>query len=141
MTSEQIILVKSSWRRLVEDEASIAELFYARLFDQDPSLQNLFTGDIRAQQKKFVSTLSMVVANLDTPQVLLPKVRDLGLRHSGYGVKEEHYSTVERALLWALGRSLPEDFDAATEEAWRRAYRTLADAMIHADTDQMMHPR
>ena len=42
----------------------------------------------------------------------------MGQRHAGYGVKPEHYQTVSRALIWALGQALGADFDAELKTAW-----------------------
>ena len=138
MTPEQIALVKSSWRKTTS--ASVAELFYAKLFEIDPNLKALFYSDMLAQQKKFADTLTMITEYFDNPAALAPKVQALGIRHVGYGVKDEHYEVVEQALLWALKQSLGREFSDATEQAWILAYRTLADAMSTADIDSIMYP-
>jgi hypothetical protein len=41
-----------------------ASLFYARLFELDPSLRLMFTGDIAEQGKKLMTTLKVVVNGL-----------------------------------------------------------------------------
>ena len=63
-----------------------------------------------------------------------------GMRHSGYGVRDEHYKLVEQALIWALKQCLGSGFNHATEQAWLLAYRTLADAMSTADIDDFIYP-
>ena len=140
MTPEQIELLQSSWRESSNAMPSIAELFYAKLFEIDPKLKNLFYGDMPSQYKKFSDTLSVIVEFLGDPETLAPKLHELGLRHVGYGVRDEYYEPVEQALIWALKQSLGEAFDASTEHAWIIAYRRVADAMISADIDSLIQP-
>jgi hemoglobin-like flavoprotein len=56
-------------------------------------------------------------------------VKDLGRRHEGYGVKEEHYESVGAALLWTLGQGLGEEFTPEVEQAWAETYGTLTALM------------
>jgi hemoglobin-like flavoprotein len=69
------------------------------------------------------------VASLDRLPALVPVVQDLGRRHAGYGVKDEHYATVGAALLWTLEQGLGPVFTPAVKDAWTAAYTTLADVM------------
>jgi hemoglobin-like flavoprotein len=56
-------------------------------------------------------------------------VQQLGIRHAGYGVQDQHYETVGAALLWTLGQGLGEAFTPQVEEAWASAYTLLASTM------------
>ena len=60
---------------------------------------------------------------------LVAVLRNLGARHVGYGVREEHYVTVGTALLWTLSAGLGEKFTPEVREAWTAAYGLLADVM------------
>ena len=140
MSPKQIILVQNSWRIAESIEPLIAELFYTKLFEIRPDLRALFSTDMDMQTSKFMATLNMIVDNLNDPVVLRPKLQKLGVRHSDYGVKDEHYQIVEEALIWALRHSLGSEFNDATEQAWLLAYRAVADAMTMADIDNVMYP-
>lgn len=140
MTPAQIDLVKQSWHQTATAAPSLSEVFYARLFTLDPDLRALFCNDIRLQQKKLSDTLGIIIEHLDKPADIAPSLRTLGIRHSGYGVRDEHYALVEQALLQALHICLGKAFDPATEQAWRLAYRALAEAMSTADIDSLMYP-
>ena len=129
MTPEQIEMVRASWQDVVPIQDKAAELFYGKLFEMDPSLQQLFTGDMTEQGKKLMQMLEIVVQKLDRLGELLPEVRDLALRHVQYGVKDGDYDTVGGALLWALETGLGEVFTRSVAEAWNIAYTTLSDAM------------
>jgi hemoglobin-like flavoprotein len=45
-------------------------------------------------------------------------VQDLGRRHTGYGVRDEHYDLVAEALMWALDKGLGPDFTPEVKDAW-----------------------
>ncbi|MEZ5592056.1 MAG: globin domain-containing protein [Gammaproteobacteria bacterium] len=140
MTLAQIDLVKQSWRQTATATPPLSEVFYARLFTLEPGLRALFCNDMRLQQKKLSDMLGIIIKHLDKPADLTSTIRALGIRHSGYGVKDEHYTLVEQALIQALQDCLGQAFNPATEQAWRLAYRALADAMSTADIDNLMYP-
>jgi hemoglobin-like flavoprotein len=132
MTPQQIDLVRESWAKVVPIAEQAAAMFYARLFELDPSLQSLFKGDMKAQGRKLMSMIGTVVGNLRNLSALVPTIEDLGRRHVGYGVKPAHYETVGAALLWTLEKGLGEAFTAEAREAWTRAYATLSEVMRKA---------
>ena len=129
MTGEQIALVQASFREVVPIADAAAELFYARLFDLDPSLEALFKGDIAEQGRKLMQMIGLAVKSLDRLEQVLPAVQALGARHVAYGVRDKDYETVGRALLWTLKRGLGDAFTPEVEAAWAEVYATLAAAM------------
>lgn len=129
MTGEQITLVRESFRKVQPIADAAAALFYARLFDLDPKLELLFKGDIVEQGRKLMQMLSAAVAGLERLDQLLPALGALGVRHVAYGVRDEHYETVGRALIWTLRKGLGDDFTPAAEAAWAETYAALAGAM------------
>jgi hemoglobin-like flavoprotein len=129
MTNEQIILVRASFEKIAPIAQQAAALFYAKLFDLDPTLFRLFKGDIKEQGKKLMQVISYAVGNLDRIDELVPQVRALGARHTGYGVEERHYETVGTALLWTLEKALGRDFTAPVRAAWAALYNLLAATM------------
>lgn len=129
MTSEQVEIVQSTWPKLLRIEETAARIFYRRLFEMDPSLKPMFVGDIEQQGRKLMRVLDYAVNGLSHLESMLATLRELGLRHVGYGVKAHHYGTVGRALIWTLERGLAGEFTPAVREAWAAAYRILATAM------------
>jgi hemoglobin-like flavoprotein len=132
MTPTQIELVQTTWARLAPVAEQAAELFYGRLFSLDPSLKALFRGDMKAQGRKLMTMISFAVKGLRRLDALVPAVQDLGRRHAGYGVKDEHYATVGAALLATLAEGLGEAFTEEAEQAWTSAYELLAATMRSA---------
>jgi hemoglobin-like flavoprotein len=133
MNEQQIQTVQESFEyvRPIADVA--AGLFYDRLFTLDPALRPMFKGDLGEQKSKLMTALAFAVGGLNQPERMLPAVRQLGQRHTGYGVQSSHYQTVGAALLWTLAQGLGEKFTPAVEEAWTAAYQLLASTMQEAE--------
>jgi nitric oxide dioxygenase len=132
MNSREIALIQDSFRQVLPSLDSAATLFYARLFELDPSLRPMFHGDMREQGRKLMQMLALVVTSLSDLDKLVPVVRAMGTRHAGYGVREEHYATVGASLLWTLEKGLGPSFTAEVRAAWTGAYTLLSTAMIDA---------
>ena len=136
MTPAQIGLVQESFAKLRPNQDATAQLFYLRLLELDPGLQNLFCGDLKAQRGTLMAALGVAVDGLNDLEALRPVFRDLGLRHVGYGVKNTHYERFGEALLWTLEIALGDDFDTAVRQAWTAFYELLSSAM----TEACVHP-
>jgi nitric oxide dioxygenase len=132
MAPSDITLVKDSFRKIVPIADQAAALFYARLFELDPSLRPMFRGDMHEQGRKLMAMIATAVAALERLDTIVPAVRQLGARHAGYGIREEHYATVGAALLWTLEKGLGSDFTSPVKSAWTTTYTLLANTMIEA---------
>ena len=132
MTPRQIELVKQSWEGLKPRAEVAAEMFYSRLFELDPDLRRLFSGDIASQARKLASMITLAVSGLDRLEILVPIVRELGRKHASYGVENRHYATVGSALLDTLAAGLAESFTREVKDAWGATYALLANTMQSA---------
>ena len=136
MSPEQKILVQVTWRQLVPIADTAASLFYGRLFWIDPSARDLFAGvDLVKQRGKLIQALAMVVGTLDRIEELVPTITDLGRRHAGYGVTDDHYDSVGAALMWSLEEGLGNAWTAEVKAAWAAAYDLLAGVMREGAND------
>ena len=132
MNDHTILLVKESFDLVEPIAPQAAALFYANLFEADPSLQKLFKGDMVAQGLALMQMIGVAVSKLDIPGVLMPALQGLGQRHAGYGVKDEHYAIVGAALLKTLRQGLGVAFTPEVEEAWTEVYGVMARTMQEA---------
>jgi len=136
MTEDQKALVTETWRKVVPIADKAASLFYGRLFELEPGLKRLFVNTaMDAQRTKLVAALGSVVDGLDRLEEVVPVLEDLGRRHVGYGVRDEHYDTVGEALLWTLEAGLGEAWTAEVKSAWAAAYTTVSGVMSKAARD------
>ena len=136
MTPEQLTLVKTSWQKVVPISEKAAELFYTKLFELDPALKPLFSGDMPAQGRKLMAMINTAVNALDRLETIVPAVQDLGKRHVKYGVKDADYDTVASALIWTLETGLGDAFTPEVKAAWVETYTILATTMKDAAAEQ-----
>lgn len=132
MTPKDIELVQSSFAKVAPIAETAAELFYARLFELDPSVEPLFKTDLKEQGQRLMAMITTAVNGLDDVEALVPAVQDMGRRHAKYGVTQEHYGTVGQALLDTLEKGLGEDFTPEVKNAWTQTYGVLSTTMIDA---------
>ena len=129
MTPEQLVMIKSSWEKVLPIADKAAEIFYGKLFELDPELKPLFKGDMTEQGKKLMKMINTAVNGLDRLEAIVPAVQELGVRHVAYGVKDKDYDTVGAALLSTLEAGLGPAFTEEVKEAWATVYGILADTM------------
>lgn len=129
MNDHTIALVRESFDLIEPIAPQAGALFYANLFEADPSLQRLFSGDMTAQGAKLMQMIALAVARLDQPEVLMPVLQRLGQRHAAYGVRDAHYDSVGAALLKTLYQGLGVAYNADVEAAWIDVYAVLAAKM------------
>jgi nitric oxide dioxygenase len=133
MTPTQVQHIRTSWSAVEPIADDAATLFYARLFELDPTIAELFRHtDMDKQRKVLMQTLAVVVRSADRLDQIMPAVKALGHRHASYGVEIDHYATVGAALLWTLEQGLGKTYTQDTAFAWAAAYRRLSSAMIEA---------
>jgi hemoglobin-like flavoprotein len=135
VTPAEIHLVKDSFRKIVPIADQASALFYARLFELDPSLRPMFRGDMAEQGRKLMTMIATAVASLERLDTIVPAIRQLGARHAAYQVTEEHFATVGAALLWTLEKGLGPEFMPEVRAGWSTTYSLLANVMIEAARD------
>ena len=122
-------LVRESFDLVEPIAPQAAELFYKNLFALDPSLQALFKSDIAVQGERLMQMIGAAVGLLDQPHKLIPVLENLGRRHAGYGVRDEHYDTVGSALLTTLQQGTGVAFTPEVRDAWIDVYGVIASTM------------
>jgi hemoglobin-like flavoprotein len=142
LTANEIELVRASFAQVVLIQDTAADLFYDRLFAIAPNLRRLFPVDMRGQKRKLIQMIATAVGGLSNLDRLVPAVKALGARHSGYGVTATHYELVGEALLWTLERGLGKSFTPEVRSAWANVYGVLAGTMQAgaAEVDECASP-
>lgn len=140
LTPEQIRLVRETWTQVVPLAYAFSGEFYERLFSLDPSIRPLFRRDMAEQRGKFIAMLSLIVRELSDPDRLQAEVGALGRRHLNYGVRAEHYATLESALLWTLERAVGPTFGPEARDAWSCAFASWATIMREAASGVTVPP-
>ena len=136
INNRQKMLIRLSFEALkpIADEAGA--LFYNRLFAVDPSLKRLFRTTPEEQGRILMHVIGMAVGSLNHVDTLVTALENLGTRHAGYGVREEHYETVGVCLLWTLEQGLGEAFTDEVREAWTVFYGMIAGSMLRGASNE-----
>ena len=129
MTTDEISLLKNSFQKIGPIAEHAAALFYARLFDLDPTLREFFQGDMATQGRRLLQMLGLVVHGVERLDTLVPAARQFGLRHASRHVKQSHYDSIGEALLWMLSKGLGAEFTLEARIAWGKIYWLLAETM------------
>jgi hemoglobin-like flavoprotein len=115
----------------------VADLFYDRLFELDPSLEALFPEDLTVQRRRFMSAVGTAVAGLDDTDAQRPTLLDVGRQSPSQGVLPGHYDTLGNALIWSFEQSLAEQFTPLMKEAWAALHaEALHVEALHVDDRQ-----
>ncbi|MEO5685621.1 MAG: globin family protein [Chitinophagaceae bacterium] len=134
MTARQIELVQQSWQLVAAEDVQVTgKLFYNYLFETVPEVRPMFRrSSIQEQSGKLMAMLNYSIRNLDNLGEIGEGIKKLGRQHVQYGVQDEHYTLVGRALLWTLQKVLANSWNKELEQAWITCYTTLAEIMMKA---------
>ena len=128
----EIRLVQQGLAEILCMADTASAIFYRRLFELDPSLRSLFRNDLTGQGRKLMQLLEAAIGLLDRPQALIPTLEGLGQRHAGYGIRDEHYDTVEVALVLMLQQGLGPAFTKEARSAWIALFDLIAGTIKRA---------
>ena len=130
LTQQEKDLIRSSYAAIAGLKEQAGQIFYARLFELDPSLRAMFhRAPIETQAAKLMQVFDWVVERLDRVPELKKELHELGRKHVDFGVKVDHYPLVGSALVWTLKKALGKDFDPEAEAAWIELYTYLSGQM------------
>jgi hemoglobin-like flavoprotein len=130
VTARQKLLVRGSWELMRPMAVHVADLFYDRLFELNPLLEERFPEDSSVQRPRFVKAIGAALSALDDAEGLRPVLLDLGRRNRGKGLEPGDYITLGKALLWTFEQTLAENFTPPVKDAWAALYADLSSAMI-----------
>jgi hemoglobin-like flavoprotein len=137
MHADTVAHVRASWKNVESKAPAAAALFYENLFAAEPQLRALFRTDMQLQGERLMSMIGAAVQRLDDLPALVPVLQQLGARHAGYGVRDEHYEVVGAALLKTLAQSLGTAFTPAVRKAWADVYGLVASTMTAAARESL----
>lgn len=90
----------------------------------------MFPEDMIGQRKRLLDALTLVVANLHSPQTVRPRLEQLGHAHLAYGARTTHYPLVCDALVTAMSEVAGADWTPELQLEWTRAISLVSEIMI-----------
>lgn len=142
LTDLQIEMIRSSWEKVTPNKKHHGQLLFHKLFEIAPEMTDLFPfGDdftkpqFTTHALNIMNALDHAIQNLDNPDVLIPKLRELGQMHAGFELTVKEFQHVGEALIWVLATGLGDDFTPQLRTAWGDVYAIITDVMLGAIKD------
>lgn len=137
-----VALIAESFERAKQENGGLRALglrFYERLFEKYPGVKHLFQTPPEEQHKKLMASVGAIVASVTNPDVMLPYLRAMGIRHLAYKTEDAHYGAVAENLVAVLAEHLSTEGEWTEEMAknWSEALQIISDVMI----DAAAHPQ
>jgi hemoglobin-like flavoprotein len=131
MTAD-LSLIRSSFAAVQPYGSQVTEYFYDDLFAHHPGVRPLFAAHLDEQRDRLWAALGALVANLENTDTLMGMLQNLGRRHAGYGVLEEHYPAVGASLIATLRHYAGDAWTPDVEESWTAVYGVITSTMVAA---------
>lgn len=118
--NDQIALIQHSFPQLLAASPPVAEQFYERLASAEPDIFALFKeAEPAGQQQKLLAAMTLLVTNLEQPDLLKDYFQALGERHRQYGVTASMFQPFVDIWLAVIGDCLTHQDPDAVVAAWR----------------------
>ncbi|MEO8734996.1 MAG: NO-inducible flavohemoprotein [Edaphobacter sp.] len=132
MLQRQKEIVQATVPVLQQYGEAITTVFYGTLFDEHPSLFNIFNPANQqngGQARSLAASILAYAAHIDRLDQLGGMVNRITHKHASLEVQPEHYPIVGEHLLRAIRTVLGEAATPEVIEAWAAAYGQLAEIM------------
>lgn len=126
-------ILEGTFKLVKPNLEALVKQFYVEFFSRYPQMKSLF-GNIapEIQERKLVSVIQQILANLRKPKALVGALRRLGVKHEAYGVKPENYAAFASILLEVLKEFVGDMWTPKVHDAWSGAIETIAATMLTA---------
>ncbi len=129
LSKEDIKRIQGSFQKLSGKQQETGDILYKHLFESNPDISKIFTGDMSEQARTFMRMIKTVVEGLNNVHIIMPAIQNMGSRHVDYGVKGEMFTHFKGSLMFALDKVLGSDFDSDTKASWSKLYDVMEELM------------
>jgi hemoglobin-like flavoprotein len=102
---DAVVSVQRSWTRISGSAVKaqrMVDVFYARLTNENVAVARMFANvSMEKQKAKLISALALVIENMQQPEQVVERLRELALRHVDRGVRLDYYNDAGCALVLA----------------------------------------
>ena len=128
---DPVFLVQSTFEIVAPKADAFAADFYRYLFARNPDIEPLFARvEMATMRLMLMRMIGVTVRGLHNLPQILPELRALGMRHSGYGVRAEYFDLAEDALLHALALHLGDAFGPDVRQGWCDVFDLIRRTML-----------
>ncbi|MFC5750280.1 globin domain-containing protein [Actinomadura rugatobispora] len=128
--------LKANFAAVAENGEGLIAYFYADLFQREPGLRDLFPASMEKQNRRLLEALSHIVSLVDDPPALVPYLWELGRRHAGHGLANDHFPRFGVSLLTALAHFTGPGWDEDLERDWAAVFSFTAQIMAEAAAER-----
>jgi methyl-accepting chemotaxis protein len=122
-----VTLIRASFDALRPQAPALANRFYEILFERYPQVKPMFAKtDFSKQKQMLIQALSLLVANLEKPEILKAYLGVLGAKHAGYGATDAQYDAVGECLLATLAEFAGPLWTPELAGEWAETYGAVA---------------
>ena len=105
--------------------------FYRRLFEIEPSAQELFARvNMDTQRSSLLAALVTLRNSLRESSVMASDLEELGARHVAYGARPEHYRAFGTVLLETMAEMSGSAWKPEYTAAWTEAFKVVQAIML-----------
>ncbi|KAG7328133.1 hypothetical protein KOW79_008077 [Hemibagrus wyckioides] len=150
LTSEQIDMIKESWKVIQEDIAKVGIIVFVRLFETHPECKDVFflfrdvedlerlrtSKELRAHGLRVMSFIEKSVARLDQLERLDSLAIELGRSHYRYYAPPKYYGYVGTEFICAVRPILKDKWTPELEKAWKTLFQYVTRLMRRGYTEE-----
>lgn len=130
MANDATARIRDSFEALTPKGEELMDVFYDKLFRENPGVREMFPDDMAGQKKALLGAVALVVKHADNLGAIEDALHEMGARHIDYGTQAEHYPIVRDTLLAALSEVAGELWNDQLNEDWTGALNAVAGTMI-----------
>jgi hemoglobin-like flavoprotein len=108
----------------------LIELFFSRLFTENPSLRGRFPAGLADLKRRLLAAIDPVVSALDDPQRLSAAAREIGSLHPGLDQVSDLSATMRDTMVYCLQELSGGRWDDRIERDWSAALEFIGAALI-----------
>lgn len=130
MTSEQIELVRASFKELSLRGDELSEQFFTRLLSKQPMLRAILPRDQWQRTHELMGGLGMIVKGLGRVDSIEAMLMEFGARAQRAGVMPQHYGVAREALVDTFRHLSGPSWTHEHEESWSGALNTVSSLVL-----------
>lgn len=121
----QIVYLREALHRALQEGETLATTFYDELFTRYPQTRDLFDSDPEHQRKMFIAVLVFAAQELETPEHLSTRLRELGEAHRRNGVSASALEMGRQPFLTAIRSAIGVNEYQSQKHSWDGLYSLL----------------
>lgn len=126
--------IDKCFQNIKQQKEAFIPRFFENLFEISPEIKPLFgQADLGKQADKLYQSLSLMVENVRDTEILQSVFGPLGEKYKAYGVIEQHYHLVGKALIKTLEDFNEQQWGPKTEKAWQETYGKVVEIMTQEE--------